>query len=211
MATTSRRPRSTSTKGHYITNAVLLPAVIEAKEKGIVTDKLARMLIMIAERYSFKSNFAGYSFREDMVSFALMNLSANALKFNPEKSNNPFSFYTTAIHNSFLQYMAYERNHRDIRDKLILENGGMASNTFMDSERDDFLREHGAYDEHGEISHSGYSEWHKPDPVPEEPVKKEKTLSGDAAYLQSIKDKGLIKPEVPKQEDDSAGGLLNYD
>jgi hypothetical protein len=146
-----------------------------------------------------------------MVSFALMNLSANALKFNPEKSNNPFSFYTTAIHNSFLQYMAYERNHRDIRDKLILENGGMASNTFMDSERDDFLREHGAYDEHGEISHSGYSEWHKPDPVPEEPVKKEKTLSGDAAYLQSIKDKGLIKPEVPKQEDDSAGGLLNYD
>jgi hypothetical protein len=107
--------------------------------------------------------------------------------------------------------MAYERNHRDIRDKLILENGGMASNTFMDSERDDFLREHGAYDEHGEISHSGYSEWHKPDPVPEEPVKKEKTLSGDAAYLQSIKDKGLIKPEVPKQEDDSAGGLLNYD
>lgn len=193
-ATKSRRPKATSTKGHYITNAVLLPEVIRAKELGRVTNELARMLMMIAERYSFKSNFGGYSFRDDMVSFALINLCANALKFNPEKSSNPFSFYTTAIHNSFLQYLAEEKRHREIRDELIIANGGNASNSYNESGHDEGGTYEGAYDEHGEISHHGYSEFHKPEAPAPEPVKKVKTLSGDAAYLQSIVEKGLIDP-----------------
>ena len=121
--TVTRRPKSTTTKGHYVTNSVLLPEVIRAKQLGRVTNELARMILMIAERFSCKSNFVGYSFREDMVSFAMVNLMANALKFNPEKSNNPFAFYTTAIRNSFLQYLADEKKHRDIRDSLIVEEG----------------------------------------------------------------------------------------
>ena len=194
----SRRAKSTSTKGHYITNAVLLPEVIRAKSLGRVTNELARMLMMIAERYSFKSNFGGYSFRDDMVSFALINLCANALNFNPEKSNNPFSYYTTAIHNSFLQFLASEKNHREIRDALIIAHGGNASSTYNDDHGDDGGASYeGAYDEHGEISHHGYSEFHKPEPVSEpEPVKKVKTLTGDAAYLQSIAEKGLIDPST---------------
>lgn len=122
-----KREKSTSTVRHYVTNAVLLPAVLEAKELGKVTDKLIRMIQMIAERYSKKSNFVNYSVREDMVSAAVMNLCNNALKFNPEKSNNPFSFYTTAIHNSFLQYIADEKKHRQIRDKLLIEAGANPS------------------------------------------------------------------------------------
>ena len=127
-----KREKSTTTRGHYITNSVLLPEVIKAKEIGRITNELARMLMLITERYSCKSNFVGYSFREDMVSFALVNLMANALKFNPEKSNNPFAFYTTAIRNSFLQYLADERKHRDIRDQLIMDEGFNPSSTFLE-------------------------------------------------------------------------------
>ena len=135
--TVARKPRATTTKGHYVTNSVLLPEVIRAKQLGRVTNELARMVLMIAERFSRKSNFVGYSFREDMVSFAMVNLMANALKFNPEKSNNPFAFYTTAIRNSFLQYLADEKKHRDIRDSLIIEEGLNPSNTFLENARDD--------------------------------------------------------------------------
>lgn len=120
-------------KPFYLTSAVLLKEVIHAKELGIVTDKLARMLMLLAERYSRKSSFAGYSFREDMVSTALINLCVNGLKFNPERSSNPFAFYTTAIHNSFLQYMADEKKHRNIRDGLIVEAGSNPSFSFTDS------------------------------------------------------------------------------
>lgn len=133
----SKREKSTTTKGHYVTNAVLLPEVIRAKELGRMTNELARMLMLIAERYSKKANFAGYSFREDMVSYALINLMANGLKFNPEKSNNPFSFYTTAIHRSFLQYLGEERKHRDIRDELIIEEGYNPSSTFTENSKED--------------------------------------------------------------------------
>ena len=118
----------------YLTNADLLKEVIHAKELGYITDKLARMFLLLTERYSRKVNFAGYSFREDMVSTALINLCANGLKFNPEKSNNPFAFYTTAIHRSFLQYMADEKKHRNIRDDLIVENGANPSYAFADAD-----------------------------------------------------------------------------
>ena len=133
----TRRPKSTTTKGHYVTNSVLLPEVIRAKQLGRVTNELARMILMIAERFSRKSNFVGYSFREDMVSFAMVNLMANALKFNPEKSNNPFAFYTTAIRNSFLQYLADEKKHRDIRDSLIVEEGLNPSFNYSENGKDD--------------------------------------------------------------------------
>lgn len=132
-----KREKSTSTKGHYVTNATLLPAVLEAKALGKVTDSLIKKIQLIAERYSRKSNFIRYTFREDMVSAAVMNLCNNALKFNPEKSSNPFSFYTTAIHNSFLQYMADEKKHRNIRDALLIDAGSNPSFNFMQGEKDE--------------------------------------------------------------------------
>lgn len=118
---------------YYLTNADLLPAVLESKKHGKITDKLARMLMLLTDRYSRKANFNGYSFREDMVSAALINLCQNALKFNPEKSSNPFAFYTTAIKNSFLQYMLDEKKQRFIRDTLLVEAGQDASHSFMQS------------------------------------------------------------------------------
>lgn len=122
-----KREKSTSDKGHYVRNADLLPAVIEAKKLGYVTQKLSRMFFLIAERYSRKYNFIKYSFRDDMVSAAVTNLCHNALKFDSEKYNNPFSYYTTAIHNSFIQYINDEKKHRDLRDALLLQAGSNPS------------------------------------------------------------------------------------
>lgn len=127
-----KKPRSTSTKGHYITNAQLLEAIEEARTKGKLTDRLAQYLHLIAERYSYSPSFSGYSFREDMVSFATVNLCANWHKFDPKKSDNPFSFFTTAIYRSFLQFLADEKKQRDIRDELLVDMGANPSFSFQD-------------------------------------------------------------------------------
>jgi len=127
-----KKARSTSTRGHYVTNAQLLEAIAEDKKKGKLSDKLAKMLWMIAERYSYSSSFGGYSFREDMVSFAVVNLCANWYKFDPAKSDNPFAFYTTAAYRSFLQYLADERKQRDIRDTLLVDAGANPSFSFQE-------------------------------------------------------------------------------
>ncbi len=144
-----KREKSTTTVRHYVKNADLLPAVIEAKQLGVVTDKLISMIQLIAENYSKKHSFVNYSFREDMVSTAVENLCKNALKFNHEKFNNPFAFYTTAIHNSFLQYMNDEKKHRNIRDALLIDAGANPSFNFLQGERDDgdsSIRESDTYD-----------------------------------------------------------------
>ena len=145
---TAKREKSTSTKGHYVRNADLLPAIIEAKEEGKLTNKLIIMIQMIAERYSRKSNFIGYSFREDIVSAAVENLCKNWHKFNQDKYSNPFAFYTTAIHNSFLQYMADEKKHRNIRDALLVDAGSNPSFNFMQDEKDETHFEVKESDEH---------------------------------------------------------------
>jgi DNA-directed RNA polymerase specialized sigma subunit len=130
---TFKREKSTTTKGHYVTSAELMEAIAADKaNNNKLSPRLAKYLSMIAERYSYTHSFRNYSFREDMVAFALVNLVANWHKFNPEKSNNPFSFYTTAVYRSFLQYIADEKKQRDIRDQLLVENGANPSFSFQD-------------------------------------------------------------------------------
>lgn len=129
------RPRAKSgqsdPKKFYVNNAALLEEISISKQGKTMpappSNKLAKMLYMIADRYSTKSSFGGYSFREDMVAIAVMNLMSNWYKFDAEKGSNPFAFYTTAVHRSFLQCLADEKKHRDIRDSLLVQNGANPS------------------------------------------------------------------------------------
>lgn len=121
---------------YYLTNDKLLPAVLKAKGEGRVTNELGVMLMMIARNYAKHPYFSGWSFKEDMISEALINLCQNALKFNPEKSNNPFAFYTTCVHHSFLQFLNTERKHRNIRDKMLIELGENPSYNYLQNYED---------------------------------------------------------------------------
>lgn len=135
MATKPIKNKNTKTsnpRAHYVTNAQLLEAIAEDKQTGKLSNKLAKYLHMIAERYSYSASFGGYSFREDMVSFAVVNLCANWHKFDPTKSDNPFAFYTTAVYRSFLQYLADEKKQRDIRDQMLVDAGANPSFSFQE-------------------------------------------------------------------------------
>lgn len=131
------------TSKYYLSNSKMLPEVIKSKQLGYITNELAQMLMMLTTKYSMRPCFIGYTnaYKEDMISEALANLCKNALKFNPEKSDNPFSFYTTCIHNSFLQTLSAEKNHRKIRDTLLIDIGENPSYNFLDE-----MREHGSSD-----------------------------------------------------------------
>lgn len=132
-----KKERSTSTRGHYVTNAQLIEAIAADKANGNkLSPRLGKYLWMIAERYSYSPSFAGYSFREDMVSIAVVNLCANWHKFDLERENpNPFAFYTTAAYRSFLQYLADDKKHREIRDSLLVEAGATPSFNFQEKTR----------------------------------------------------------------------------
>ena len=107
----------------YLTNKELLPEVIKCIEANIISNKLASMLKLLVERYASRGNFYGYSYKEDMQGEALCSLMKNALKFDVTRSSNPFAFYTSCIHNSFLGYMSHEKKQQRIRDQMLVDAG----------------------------------------------------------------------------------------
>lgn len=123
------------TSKYYVTNSRMLPEVIKSKEQGQISNELAKMLMMLTRKYAQRPCFSNYTYKEDMISEALANLCKNALKFKPEKSSNPFSFYTTCINNSFLHFLNVEKKHRRTRDQLLIELGENPSFNFQEESR----------------------------------------------------------------------------
>lgn len=121
---------------NYLNNKDLLTEVVLSKEQGKMTDKLAKMLMLLTARYGTKGNVASYTYNEDMQSYALMMLCRTWKSFNVEKSNNPFAFFTQCVKNSFIQYLNAEKKHRDIRDQMLVDNGMSPSLRFQMDNQD---------------------------------------------------------------------------
>jgi DNA-directed RNA polymerase specialized sigma24 family protein len=113
----------TGTKVLYLNNKELLAAVKKSKRKGEMSNELARMLQMLCTRYAKKGNFINYTYNEDMQAYAMMMLVRTWNSFDPEKSSNPFAFFTQCIKNSFIQYLNQEKRQRNIRDLALVDRG----------------------------------------------------------------------------------------
>lgn len=96
---------------------------------GKISDRLARMYLLLVERYSEKSNWCGYSYLDEMKSAAILQLTYAGLQFNEMKSDNPFSYLTTFLSNSFTRVLNIEKANQDLRDDLLSSLGYTPSNS----------------------------------------------------------------------------------
>lgn len=119
----------------YIKNKELFEEVVKCKQTGVISDKLAQGFIQIATRYGSKPNFANYTYREDMVAEAIVTLCEKWNQFDPERTQNPFAYFTQIIHNKFLQTLKKEKSQRNIRDALLVDSGMAASWNYQDDQR----------------------------------------------------------------------------
>lgn len=122
-----KKPR----KVNYLNNKDLLKEVLLSKEQEKMSDRLAHMLQTLCSRYGRRGNFANYTYNEDMQAYAMMMLVRTWKSFNPEKSNNPFAFFTQCIKNSFIQFLNSEKRHRTLRDELMVNQGLNPSFTYQ--------------------------------------------------------------------------------
>ena len=106
------------------------------------------MLMALVDKYSTKHNWRNYSYLDDMKGEARLSLCQNALKFNPEKSQNPFGYYTQIVTHSFLTYMERERRLRECRDVLI-EQANMTGSFSRQMENENEWRDNTP----GEVTH----------------------------------------------------------
>ena len=92
------------------------------KDKGQITNTLARMYLKLCERYGTKWNWRGYSYNDEMRGSAVLQLTYVGLRFNEAKSNNPFAYFTAVLNNSFCRVLNSEKRTQSIRDDLMEAN-----------------------------------------------------------------------------------------
>ena len=119
---------------HYVNNKELLQALIvyrekvaHAKENDLpkprITNYLGECFLKIATHLSYKPNFVNYMFRDDMISDGIENCVQYIHNFDPEKSKNPFAYFTQIIHFAFLRRIQKEKKQLDIKTKIIERTG----------------------------------------------------------------------------------------
>ena len=119
---------------YYVNNKEFLEAitvyrnsVIKAREnedtRPRVPNYIGECFLKIATHLSYKPNFVNYMFREDMISDGIENCVQYIHNFDPEKSRNPFAYFTQIIHYAFLRRIQKEKKQLDIKTKIIERTG----------------------------------------------------------------------------------------
>jgi len=90
---------------------------------GAMTDALARMFMLLVERYSQRANWRGYTYVDEMKGQSLLQLSSMGLQFNEARSANPFAYFTQALAHSFTRVLNIEKKNQNIRDEILVSQG----------------------------------------------------------------------------------------
>lgn len=127
-------PKRKKDSEHYVNNKDFLYAIVEYKklvslsesensQKPRITHYIGECFLKIATHLSYKPNFVNYMFREDMISDGIENCVQYINNFNPEKSTNPFAYFTQIIYFAFLRRIAKEKKQLEIKNKILEQSG----------------------------------------------------------------------------------------
>lgn len=122
MTLTTKKPKQ------YVNNADFLKALVEykakcqeASQKGLpepkIPDYIGECWMKIAEGLSHKPNFINYTYRDEMIADGIENCLMYFSNFNPEKSNNPFAYFTQIIYYAFLRRIQKEKKQLYVKYK----------------------------------------------------------------------------------------------
>mgnify|MGYP001311891649 CR=1 FL=1 len=125
--TTMPRPNKSE---HYVNNKDFLAAleqyaidVARAKEREQPKPRIPRYIgecfLKIANHLSYKPNFVNYMFKDDMICDGIENCVRYIHNFNPEKSKNPFAYFTQIIYYAFLRRIQQEKKQLEIKNKIL--------------------------------------------------------------------------------------------
>ena len=129
-------------KQHYVDNEKFLVVMGDYREKylqakdndeelPIIPDYAGECFLKIAERLSHRPNFINYAFREEMVSDGIENCVMYASNYNPEKSANPFAYFTQIIYYAFLRRIEIEKKQLYIKYKTMEEHSSLEDHVDM--------------------------------------------------------------------------------
>ena len=124
MEQTARKKR----KRNYVNNPDFLEALINYKKICIEAEKnnqerpqipkyIGECIFLISKRIATRKNFSGYPFVDDMIMDAVEICFKYIDRFNSDKYDNPFAFFSRVIWRVFLQRISKEKRHLYIKFK----------------------------------------------------------------------------------------------
>lgn len=119
-------------KLHYVNNPEFLEhmkkhvelvkqAKLSKSKPPQVSDYIGECIYSIATKLANKPNFMNYPFREEMISDGIENSLQYINNFNPEKSSNPFAYFTQIIYFAFVRRIQREKKQLYTKYRLIEE------------------------------------------------------------------------------------------
>ena len=102
---------------------IYLAAKVVGEELPTMPRYLGKCFLDIAEHLSMRPNFSNYMYRQDMVMDAVENCVLYWFRFDPEKSKNPFSYFTQVCWYAFIRRINKEKRQIEICDKIISRSG----------------------------------------------------------------------------------------
>ena len=122
--------KSQKPKEHYVNNKEFLAEMVKFKEmcakaekrgrrQPPITNYMGECFLKIANHLSYRPNFINYTFKDDMISDGIENCLQYVSNFNPEKSNNPFAYFTQIIYYAFIRRIQKEKKQAEIKQKLL--------------------------------------------------------------------------------------------
>tara|TARA_R100000008_G_C3583959_1_gene170665 strand:+ start:2037 stop:2624 length:588 start_codon:yes stop_codon:yes gene_type:complete len=139
----SKKKRKTN---EYINNKDFYAAMVEWKKQVTdaeaageprppVSEYIGKCFLDIAEHLSFKPNFMNYAYKEEMIGDGVENCLMYCHNFDPDKSTNPFSYFTQIIYYAFLRRIEREKKQSYIKYKALEMNDteGLFKKYFTDN------------------------------------------------------------------------------
>jgi len=131
-------------KHHYVDNKKLLQEMIVFKnavdaskqnntERPRVHPYIGECIMKIAEHLSYRPNFINYTYKEDMICDGIENCLLYIDNFDPEKSKNPFAYFTQIIYYAFIRRIQKEKKQQYVKYKS-LENADLIDEIMQTSD-----------------------------------------------------------------------------
>jgi DNA-directed RNA polymerase specialized sigma subunit len=121
---------------NYINNKTLYGAMIQYKNslkeaeandkpKPQVPNYIGQSILLICNNLAKKPNFSGYTYKQEMISDGIIDCVSAVDNFDPDKTNNPFAYFTQIAWNAFIRRIHKEKKQSYIKHKNFINSNLM--------------------------------------------------------------------------------------
>lgn len=99
----------------YVKNEDMLAAIVKFRQDKEddpdtrIPEYLGACFIKMSNRLATKGNFYGYTYKDEMIADGILDCVKAVKNFDPEKSKNPFGYFTQILYYAFIRRITLEK------------------------------------------------------------------------------------------------------